>query len=74
MIDLTTQVTKQMSTLPIHLQRQVLDFIHALQLTSQTGISGKQLLRFAGSIPAEDLAQMRQAIEDGCEQVDSNEW
>ena len=74
MLDLTSQVIQQMSTLPSNLQRQVLDFVSALQLATQSGISGKKLLKFAGSIPEEDLQQMRQAIESGCEQVDPHEW
>ncbi|WP_179197944.1 hypothetical protein [Nostoc sp. T09] len=36
--------------------------------------SDRPLLRFAGSIPPEDLQLMREAIEQDCEQVDINEW
>ena len=35
---------------------------------------GKDLLRFVGSIPADDLKRMSDAIEEGCETVDLNEW
>ncbi|MDA0244090.1 MAG: hypothetical protein OT477_11795 [Chloroflexi bacterium] len=31
-------------------------------------------LRFAGLIPLDDLERMSEAIETGCEQVDSDEW
>jgi len=30
-------------------------------------------IRFAGTIPQEDLAAIAQAVEEGCEQVDPNE-
>ena len=39
-----------------------------------SGTPGKQLLRFAGSIPPEDLKLMQEAIEQDCERVDINEW
>ncbi len=35
---------------------------------------GKDLLRFVGSIPADDLKRMSDAIEEGCEKIDLNEW
>jgi hypothetical protein len=38
------------------------------------GVPGPQLLRFAGAISPDDLQLMRQAIEEGCERVDTNEW
>jgi hypothetical protein len=38
------------------------------------GVPGKELLRFAGTIEADDLRAMAQVIEEGCEQVDLNEW
>lgn len=38
------------------------------------GKSGLQMLQFAGSIPAEELELISQAIQAGCEQVDGDEW
>ncbi|MEX0812226.1 MAG: hypothetical protein WD048_08410 [Chitinophagales bacterium] len=32
------------------------------------------IMRLAGTIDKEDLKLMEAAIEDGCEQIDSNEW
>jgi hypothetical protein len=37
---------------------------------AQRGVAGQQLLHFAGSISPEDAKLMREAIEQGCEQVD----
>jgi hypothetical protein len=34
------------------------------------GIPGRDLLRFAGTLSPEDAEEMRQAIEEGCEQID----
>ena len=38
------------------------------------GVRGKTLLPFAGKIPSEDLLIMSRKIQEGCEQVDLNEW
>ena len=71
---ITTQVVRQLETLPENLQRQVLEFVQALQLLAQRGVSGKQLLQFGGTIPPDDLELMRRAIQDECERVDLDEW
>ncbi|MEW6357757.1 MAG: hypothetical protein AB1696_15600 [Planctomycetota bacterium] len=64
-----TQVMKQLESLPEELQRRVLEFVRTLRAPSQRGVSGAQLLRFAGGIASDDLTLMRDAIEKGCEQV-----
>ncbi len=71
---LITQVIEQMKTLPDNLQQQVLAFVQALQTSTRRGLSGQQLLRFAGIISPDDLQLMSQAIAAGCEQVDLHEW
>lgn len=60
----------QLDHLAPQLQRRVLDFAKSLQLK---GVEGKSLLRFAGTIPADDLELMAKAIEESCETVD-DEW
>lgn len=67
-------ILDQLPYLEFEQQKQVLDFIRALVLTRKRGVPGRDLLRFAGTICAEDLAAMTQAIEEGCEKVDLNEW
>jgi hypothetical protein len=61
----------QLDKLPYDLQLRVLDFATTLL---PKGISGKNLLRFEGAIPIDDLHLMSKAIEDGCERVDIGEW
>jgi len=68
------KVVEQMNALPNELQWRVLEFTRALTLSAPRGVSGKQLLRFAGAVPQGDVRLMREAIEQGCEQVDANEW
>lgn len=38
------------------------------------GTPGRELLRFAGTIPPEDCRRMEEAIEAGCERVDPGAW
>lgn len=61
----------QIDKLPHELQLRVLDFVKAL---TPKGVEGKSLLRFEGSIRADDLQLMSKAIEEGCEKVDISEW
>ena len=69
-----TQVVNHLESMPLNLQEQVLAFVRALDTAIRRGVSGQQLLQFVGTIDEDDLQLMSQAIEDGCEQVDLNEW
>jgi hypothetical protein len=71
---LVSEILEQVKALPDNLQHQVLSFARALRTITQQGITGKLLLQFSGSIPAEDVDEIRRAIETDCEQVDPNEW
>jgi hypothetical protein len=68
------ELHQHLAILPIAQQRQVLDFARILSITQPHGVKGSSLLSFAGSIPAEELAQMQAAIEADCEQVDVDGW
>jgi hypothetical protein len=68
------KVIEQLKTLPHELQWRVLEFTRALTLSTPRGVPGQQLLRFAGILSPDDARLMREAIEQGCEQVDANEW
>lgn len=72
-ISIIDEVVEQFKHLPQHLQWQVLEFVRALVQSQMRGTPGQQLLRFAGSIPPDDLRLMREAIQD-CERVDVDEW
>lgn len=68
------QVVSRMRSLPEAMQQQVLSFTRMLQASMPVGVSGSSLLPFAGSIADDDLQLMSEAIDEGCERVDSNEW
>ncbi len=68
------EIIEHLRSLPNELQWRVLEFTRALALSAPRGVPGHRLLRFAGTIPPDDVERMRQAIEEGCEQVDGSEW
>ena len=58
-------------------QARVVDFARTLVKSpkpTKVGTPGRDLLRFAGTIPQEDLEEIKKAIEEGCEQIDANQW
>ncbi len=56
-------------------QQYVLGVVEALGATAKPpGLPGASWAQFAGSISPEDLALMEQAIEEGCEKVDTDAW
>ncbi|YAF96957.1 MAG: hypothetical protein AB3A66_04595 [Nodularia sp. CChRGM 3473] len=73
-ISIIDEVIEQLRAMPQYLQWQVLEFAQSLAKSQVRGTPGQHLLRFAGSIPPEDLQLIREAIEQDCEQVDINEW
>ncbi len=68
------KVIEQLKSLPHDLQWRVLEFTRALAQSTPRGVPGQQLLRFAGTITPHDAQLMRAAIEQGCEQIDTDEW
>ena len=71
---LENEIINHLNKLSSQQQQQVLDFARFLVMTKPIGVPGKELLRFAGAISADDLNLMAQAVKEGCEQVDLNEW
>ena len=73
-IPVLNQIMEQVKALPDNLQHQVLTFVRSLRTVSGRGTHGSLLLQFAGGISSDDVASMREAIENDCERVDGNEW
>lgn len=46
----------------------------ALEMSTHAGVQGSSLITFAGCITPDDLNVISQAVEDGCERVDTHEW
>jgi hypothetical protein len=68
------KIINRLDRLPVKLQKKVLEFMNSLVTPKSQGASGRDLICFAGSIPSKALKDMEQAIEQGCEKVDINEW
>jgi len=68
------EVVEQLKGLSQELQARVLEYTRSLAQSTPRGIPGRQLLRFAGVIPLDDTELMTEAIEQGCERVDADEW
>ena len=68
------RVAEEVKALAPELQRRVLEFARALAVSTPRGAPGWQLMQFAGGLTPEDARLMREAIELGCEKVDSHEW
>ena len=68
------RILNQLSQLAFEKQQQVLAFAEALGKQPIKGLPGNAYLRFAGLMDAEDATSIKKAIEEGCEQVDENEW
>jgi hypothetical protein len=73
-IPVLNQIVEQVKALPDNLQRQVLTFVRSLRTIAGHGTPGSLLLQFAGGISMDDVASMREAIDNDCERVDGNEW
>ncbi len=75
MIDTTVQkqLREQLENLPAEQQHQVLEFARSLVKAKGSGVLGKDLLKFAGTIGAEDLIAIEKAIQEGCEKVNLDE-
>ncbi|MFQ5901267.1 MAG: hypothetical protein ACE5IH_06900 [Thermodesulfobacteriota bacterium] len=69
-----SKILDQLEILDTERQKEVLNFARILAMVRPKGMPGNKLLSFAGTIKADDLRKMRQAIEEGCEQVNLNEW
>lgn len=63
------EIVQRLEGLSPGLQRQVLDFTLELSGEPPKQYPGKNLLQLVGTISKEDLEIMKQAIEEGCEQV-----
>jgi hypothetical protein len=68
------ELLNQLSLLDVEQQQRVLEFARSLTSGTPRGVPGKDLLRFGGTIDAEDLKLMEQAIEEDCERIDPDDW
>ncbi len=72
--EIISEAAAQMTKLPYNLQERALNFIKGLALPDKSGVPGKNLLKYVGLIPIDDLNIMSDSIENDCRKIDANEW
>lgn len=68
------QILSDLERLSPDEQREAAQLVHRLVSPPPKGASGRDLLRFAGTLDDESAREMMAAIEEGCERVDLGEW
>ena len=63
------EIVARLNKLTLAQQQEILDFTMELSGELPEGTPIEEFLKFAGTIPLEDLEEMKQAIEEDCEQV-----
>lgn len=70
---LVAQLLDQFNRLEREQQERVVAYVRSLP-TSLQGVAGSSYANFAGILSSAEADQLAQAIEDGCERIDADEW
>lgn len=65
-------IEQSLGQLSPHQQKKLFEFLESV--IPEPKNKKHNLMRFAGSIDQADLSLMEQAISEGCEKIDDNEW
>ena len=68
------EIVERLDKLTPGQQKQILNTILSFLGEPIRGTSGKELIKFVGLFPPEDLEQIKQAIEEDCGKVDKSDW
>lgn len=68
------QILSDLDQLSPEQQRRAADLVHRMVSARPKGTPGRDLLPFAGWLDDESAREMVEAIEEGCEQVNLDEW
>jgi hypothetical protein len=71
---LRDQILSDLERLSPQQQVRAAQLVHGLVAERPRGVPGHDLLRFVGTLDAQSAREMREAIEEGCERVDPDEW
>jgi hypothetical protein len=74
MATIDREIAELLQRLPELQQKRVLEFARELAAIKPQRLPGAVVLEFAGCIPADDLQRMKDAIDEGCEAVNLDEW
>jgi hypothetical protein len=73
-MSVSEEIAKRVESLPPEAQAQVLRYVASLGGSRPAGMSGALLRKFAFSLDPVSAREMRQAIEEECEQIDADQW
>lgn len=68
------EIVKRLDKLTPWQQKQILNSVLSFLGEPIRGTPGKELLKFIGLFPPEDLEEIKKAIEEDCGHVDASEW
>jgi hypothetical protein len=68
------QILDDLDRLSPDQQKRAAEFVHSLVSPLPKGASIDDLMKVAGTLDDQSAGEMLAAIEEGCEQVDLDEW
>lgn len=68
------EIVQRLDKLTPMQQKQILNSVLSFLGEPIRGTPGKELLKFVGLFPPEDIEEIKRAIEEDCEQIDESEW
>jgi len=68
------QILNDLNRLSPEQQERAAELVHGLVSSLPKGASIEDLMKVAGILDDESAREMREAIEEGCERVDLDEW
>jgi len=71
---ITKTIMSDVKKLSLVQQKRLHDFALAMLMSESRGTAGSDLVKFSGTIDSTSIREMREAIQDGCERVDRDDW
>jgi hypothetical protein len=68
------QILSDLERLSAEKQTRAAELVRGLVSPTPQGTPGRDLRRFSGVLDPESAREMMEAIEEGCERVDLDEW
>lgn len=72
--EIKEQILSDLERLAPEQQQRAAELVHGMVSPEIKGVSGRALMHFAGTLSDSSAQEMMSAIEEGCGQVDSDEW
>jgi uncharacterized protein (DUF433 family) len=73
-VTLKQELCGELAALPFSKQKKVLEFARSLKRKRHVGVPASSYLPLLNPISSSDLAEIKKAIDEGCEGIDPSEW